>query len=34
MLIIEINAEEVPIMDGSSKEFLRLLKNVNIEDAK
>ena len=29
--IIEINGPEMPIMDGSSKEFLRLLKNVKIE---
>ena len=29
--IIEINGPEMPIMDGSSKEFLRLLKNVKID---
>ena len=30
--IIEIDNEEVPIMDGSAKEFLNVLKNVNFID--
>ena len=28
--LIEINSDEVPIMDGSAKEFLRLLKKSNV----
>ena len=30
--IIEIDNEEVPIMDGSSKDFLKLLKQIRIVD--
>ena len=30
--LIEIDNEEVPIMDGSSKDFLKLLKQINIVD--
>ncbi len=28
--LVEINCEEVPIMDGSAKEFLKILKNTKI----
>ena len=28
---IEINTDEVPIMDGSSKEFLKLLKDTELK---
>ena len=31
-VLIEINNEEVPIMDGSSKEFIRALKKANLID--
>tara|TARA_A100001037_G_C15105733_1_gene616332 strand:+ start:885 stop:1811 length:927 start_codon:yes stop_codon:yes gene_type:complete len=30
--VIELNNEEVPIMDGSAKEFLRILKNAEIKE--
>ena len=30
-VIIEINSKEVPIMDGSAKEFLDIFKNLNIK---
>ncbi len=30
--LIEINNEEVPIMDGSSKDFIKLLKKANLID--
>ena len=29
--LIEINSEEVPIMDGSAKEFLRIFKKSNVQ---
>ncbi len=29
--IVEINNEEVPIMDGSAKDFLKILKNVELK---
>ncbi len=29
--LIEINSEEVPIMDGSAKEFLKILKKSNVK---
>ena len=29
--LIEINSEEVPIMDGSAKEFLKVLKKSNVK---
>lgn len=29
--LIEINSEEVPIMDGSAKEFLKILKNLTLK---
>ena len=29
--LIEINSEEVPIMDGSAKEFLKILKKTNVK---
>ncbi len=32
--IIEINNEEVPIMDGSAKNFLNVFKQVNLKDLK
>ena len=30
-LLIEINSDEVPILDGSSKEFVKILKNAGIK---
>ena len=30
--LIEIDSEEIPIMDGSSKDFLKLLKQIRIID--
>ena len=30
-VVVEINTEEVPIMDGSAKEFLKILKNSKIK---
>ena len=29
-VLVEINSEEVPIMDGSAKEFLKILRNTEI----
>ena len=30
--LVEINSEEVPIMDGSSKEFLTELKKIDLKN--
>ena len=30
--IIEINNEEIPIMDGSAKDFLNIIKNTKIKE--
>ena len=33
-LIIKINSNEVPILDGSSKEFVEKIKNTGIKEQK
>ena len=33
-VIVEVNNEEIPIMDGSSKDFIEILKNVGIKKQK
>ena len=33
-LLIKINSNEVPILDGSSKEFVEKIKNIGIKDQK